>query len=379
MCFIEPNPRPWDMENESRAAMTVRLARACAEPWLCFILPVSTFFFLSLGPHGGFAALAWTLPVWLCVAADYVSPADRRVPWILVPQWGLDARLCVLFALQWVNIVLLLDAGSRLAWDGPAEFAASAANVVAMRILVGTNSCCSALAVAHELVHRRGRHWRWMGRMLLWTVCYDHFALAHGRGHHRLASTLADPATARFGERFEDFLKRSIRGQWMQSWDMETRRLRMASRRGLGLWLRHRVAHGLLAEAALLGWIVACFGGVALLLFLWQAFAAVRLLESVNYVQHWGLVRAGPGFGPADAWSCDSWFTLHAFIGLSRHADHHACGGKPSMRLLHRGEGPRLPKGYFVMALWLRCCNERFMELATRELEVKGLGPFRPG
>ena len=366
------------MENESLATLTGRLARACAEPLLCFILPVSTFLFLKSGPHGGFAALLWTLPVWLCVAADYFGPADRRAPWVFVPQWGLDARLAVLFVLQWVNIVLLLDVGRRLAWDGPVEFVASAANVAALRILVGTNSCCSALAVAHELVHRRERHWRWMGRMLLWTVCYDHFALVHGRGHHRLASTLADPATARFGERFGDFLKRSVAGQWADAWRVESRRLRGASRQGLGLWLRHRVLHGLLAEAALLGWIGACFGGVALLLFLYQAFAAVRLLEAVNYVQHWGLVRAGPGFGPADAWSCDSWFTLHAFIGLSRHADHHARGGKPSACLLHREESPRLPKGYFVMALWIRLSNDRFIGLATLELESKGLGPFRP-
>ena len=366
------------MQNASLASMTGSFARACVEPWVCLILPVATFFFLSQGPHGGMAALAWTLPVWLCVAADYFSPPDRRVAWSVLPPWGLDARLLVLFALQWANILLLLAFGSRLAWGGSAEFAASAANAVALRVLVGTNSCCSALAVAHELIHRRGRRWRWLGRVLLWTVCYDHFALEHGHGHHRLASTLADPATARFGERFGDFLKRSLAGQWADAFGRETRRLREASRRGLGLWLRHRVLHGLAAESVLLGLILACYGGVALALFLYQAFAAVRLLEAVNYMQHWGLLRAGPGFGSADAWSTDSWFTLHAFIGLSRHADHHAFGGKPSMRLLYREESPRLPKGYFVMALWVRLSNDRFLGMATSELKSKALGPFRP-
>lgn len=367
------------MVNEPTAAPTGHFVQVCAGPLLCFILPVSTLFFLSSGPHGGMAALVWTLPVWLCVAADYYSPADRRGPWCPLPQWALDARLAVLFALQWLNIALLLDVGSRLVFDSPVEIAASAANVVAIRILAGTTSCCSALSVAHELVHRRAMLWRWMGRSLLWTVCYDHFALEHGRGHHRLASTPADPATARFGERFGDFFRRSLVGQWADAWRMETRRLRAASRWGLGFWLRHRVLHGLLAEAVLLGGIFACFGGVALLLFLYQALAAVRLLEAVNYVQHWGLLREGSRFGPADAWSCDSWFTLHAFIGLPRHADHHAWGGKPSQRLSYCEASPRLPRGYFVMALWVRLSNDRFMEMAARELEAKGLGPFRTG
>jgi alkane 1-monooxygenase len=137
--------------------------------------------------------------------------------------------------------------------------------------------------------------------------------------------------------------------------------------------------HGVGVQLALLVLIFAHFGPLALMLFLYQAWAAVRLLEMVNYVQHFGLVRAGERFGAADAWATDSWFTLHCFVGLSRHADHHIRAGRPCHRLRFLEESPRLPGGYFVMALLVRWRNGRYLELAGRELQARGLGPFRAG
>ncbi len=354
-----------------------RIVRGWIEPLLCFILPLSTLFFLATGPHAWDAALLWTLPVWLCVAADYCSPADHSAPDPGWPIGWLDARLYALFSLQLANTVLLLDAASHLAFATPSECAASASTLVALRILAGTTSCCSGIAVAHELIHRRPWHQRWMGRILLWTVCYGHFAIEHGRGHHRQGSTAADPATARFGESFDDFFSRSARGQWIDAWRLENRRLREVL--GPGRWLRHRVLQGLAIQLVLLALIFAYFGPLALILFLYQSWAAVRLLEAVNYVQHWGLVRAGPKFSGGDAWATDSWFTLHCFIGLSRHADHHMHAGKPCHELRQLEESPRLPHGYFVMALMVRLRNDRYREFVGRELRERGLEPFRPG
>ncbi len=345
------------------------LARVCVEPLLCFILPLSAGVFLLTGPHAWYAALLWTLPVWLCIIADYFSFSDRSAPKASGMEWLLDARLYVLFAMQIGNIALLLDLTSRLVWQTPFDFATGAANIAAMRILVGTSSCCSGLAVAHELLHRRDRCLRWMGRVLLWTVCYDHFAWEHARGHHRRVGTLADPATARSGESFASFFHRSASGQWMNAWRMEGQRLQRY--RGFAWALRHRVLHGLAIELGFLVLIINIYGMLALLVFLYQALAAIRMLEAVNYVQHWGMTRQGAKSAGACAWTTDSWFTLHCFIGLSRHADHHDHVGKPCHRLRHREEGPRLPHGYFVMIMMLRFCNGRYLELACRELKKK--------
>ncbi|MFM8331545.1 MAG: fatty acid desaturase, partial [Candidatus Methylumidiphilus sp.] len=128
----------------------------------------------------------------------------------------------------------------------------------------------------------------------------------------------------------------------------------------------------------LLAGIAIQFGWLAALLFLYPAWAAVRMLEAVNYIQHYGLQRSAAKFGPADAWATDSWFTLHTFIGLSRHADHHISAGQPYARLRHCAESPRLPHGYFVSVLHVRLSNSGFLRAAHRELAARGLGPFRP-
>jgi alkane 1-monooxygenase len=349
--------------------VTLSLARAFrsgAEGVLCFILPLSSLLFLSTGPHAWDAALLWTLPVWLCIVFDYFSPADHSMPKSADKEWLLDARLYVLFALQLANIALLLQAVGGLTWKTPADVATGAANLAAMRVLVGTSSCCSGLALAHELLHRRARHLRWMGRILLWTVCYDHFALEHARGHHRRVGTFADPATARRGESFAHFFKRSAVGQWSNAWRLEGQRLH--GFRGFGLLLRHRVLHGVMVELGILMLIIEQYGFLAMMMFLYQAVVALRMLEAVNYLQHWGLTRCEDNSAGTCAWTTDSWFTLHAFIGLSRHIDHHERAGKPCHRLRHRSEGPRLPHGYFVMIMTVRLFNDRYIEMAGREL-----------
>jgi alkane 1-monooxygenase len=260
-----------------------------------------------------------------------------------------------------------------LNWTGWSGFLTSASNIAAMRIMTGTNSCCSGIAVAHELIHRRAPVKRCLGRILLWTVCYDHFMVEHLLGHHRRASTPDDPATARFGESYRTFWRRSLKQQFASAWRLESRRLRSLN---VSPW-RHRVMQGLLIQASLLIAIWTVFGAVALLMFLYQALVAVHLLETVNYFQHWGLTRGGRIFSGADAWSTDSWVTTHTFVGLSRHADHHAHASKPFPSLRFHEDSPRLPHGYFVMAVTVKLFNAQYRRLAEQELRGRTLGPHR--
>jgi alkane 1-monooxygenase len=351
--------------------------RRVGEHLLCFFLPLTNLAFLACGPQSGYLSLLWTAPVWLCIVADAFSPTEVKREPIPAEPWPFQLSLYLLFVLQLLNILLMLRLAAGLSWDNPQHIADAVAAVIAMRIMTGTTSCCSGIAVAHELIHGSRRHQRWMGRVLLWTVLYDHFAVEHIRGHHRLASTSGDCATARFGESFASFWRRGPLSQYRNAWKLENQRL---ARMPAGLrWLRHRVLWGQMGQALLLLSILCLFGPVALLMFAYQAVAAVRLLETVNYIQHWGLTRSEGHFGARDAWSTDSWFTLHSFVGLARHADHHQSAATPYHRLRDNEGSPSMPCGYFGMAMLVRCFDSRYRAYATEELRARRLGPFRPG
>lgn len=341
----------------------------------CF-LPFSSLVFLATGPHDFAAALFWTLPVWLCVGLDRWGPRIRPPTRSDRPSRPGTTLLYLLFALQWLNIGLMLTYAAALSFDSAPQIVTAAGNIAALRIMIGTTSCCSGIAVAHELIHRRAWHLRRMGRILLWTVLYEHFAIAHVRVHHRHAATAADPATARFGESFREFWSRSLKGQWRNAWQWENTRLTRLS--PLRRWSRHRVLHGVLIQGLLLLAIAFQFGPIALAVFLYQAYAAVRLLETVNYFQHWGLCRTGIHFSATDAWATDAWLSQHLFLGLAHHADHHEHSGKPYTALAHRVESPLLPCGYFGLALLIKCNDARFHDLASRELRRRRLGPYAP-
>lgn len=337
--------------------------------YLCsFILPLSVAVFFISGPHGIGGAVAWTLPVWALVLADWFSPKSGEQPPAAAPHLFFDGLLYALAALQIVNIGLMLHYVECLTFATPSEFIPGACNLIAVRILVGTSSGSSGFIAAHELIHRPGRCSRLLGRMLLWSVCYDHFIIAHTRGHHFHVGMQQDIATARRGENFAGYWKRVCREHFLYAWHSEQERLNKTPAR----WPRtrifgNRVLHGLLAEALLLAAIVTAFGWLAAAMFLYQAFAAVRLLEAINYFQHWGLVD-----GKASntlAWVTDSCLTQYCLIGLSHHISHHQNAAQPFYQLPYSHLGPMLPYGYFVMNLWVKLDNAAYQTMANRELE----------
>jgi hypothetical protein len=130
-----------------------------------------------------------------------------------------------------------------------------------------------------------------------------------------------------------------------------------------------------------LGWVIAfgilgLFGWSAFLAYLLQAFIAVRLLEAVNYFEHWGLERSGRRVQPADSWDTHSGFTYYGLVGLSRHADHHTFPSRAYQSLQVCDEAPVLPVGYVALVDMVLANNAEFIRIAKEELRRKELGPF---
>jgi alkane 1-monooxygenase len=209
-------------------------------------------------------------------------------------------------------------------------------------------------------------------------VLYEHFATEHVRGHHPRVGTLDDPASAHFGETQRAFVWRTIPAQWKSAWHLEKVRLGDAQLAWYSpRMLRHRVLQGVLAELAILAAYAYFFGPLALVFFVMQARAAIYLLETVNYIEHWGLARVGKKVVSVDSWDTENWFTLYTLVGLSRHADHHAQASRPFHKLRHFDETAKMPAGYYGTILMAMLDNQRYQRLATLELRQKGLGPFR--
>jgi alkane 1-monooxygenase len=141
--------------------------------------------------------------------------------------------------------------------------------------------------------------------------------------------------------------------------------------------LSHRVLQGVVFEVGLLIAYGYFFGWIALVLFIVQSRTAVLLLETVNYIEHWGLSRVGKKVMAVDSWDTDNGVTLYTLVGLSRHADHHAQASRPYHKLRYFGETAKMPAGYYGTILLALTRNEEYIAYATAELKRKGLGPFR--
>jgi alkane 1-monooxygenase len=343
-----------------------------------FVLPLITLVYWLTAPHVWWASLLWISPIVILVLIDNHAPDDARQPREDIPAWPFNIQVYVLVALQIVNHVLLGVTASKLDLSTTAGVIDAAAAFIPVMVLTGVNAGYSGIVVAHELVHRRNPLEFFLGRLLLIGVMYEHFATEHVRGHHPRVGTRADGATARFGETHRVFMRRTIPQQFKSAWKLEKVRLGDANMKWYDRrMVRHRVLQGVVAEVGLLIAYLLIWGPLAAALFFVQARSAVLMLETVNYIEHWGLGREGKKVESIDSWDTANWFTLYTLVGLSRHADHHAQASRPYQKLRHFDETAKMPLGYYGTIVLALFRNERYMELATAELKTKKLGPFR--
>jgi alkane 1-monooxygenase len=319
-------------------------AEAAVKSWAFWVVPVLTFVVLPL--------LDWLIgtdtsnPPESATAALEADPYYHRMVMITVPF-----QLVATVAGAWAATSL------GLAWPA----------LVGLVLTVGAVNGFGIVA-AHELGHKKARSAQWLAKVELAMCAYGHFFVEHNRGHHRHVATPVDPASSRLGESFWRFLPRAMVGSLRSAWALERTRLANLGQ-GPFTWANHNlqawsmtvVFYGVLT--VLLGW-------PALLFLLVQAFYAASLLEVVNYLEHYGLLRAqepanpaNPDAGPVRYVRCSpehSWNSNHTVTNLllyqlQRHSDHHAHPARQYQALRHFDSSPQLPSGYASMLLlaWL--------------------------
>ena len=258
-----------------------------------------------------------------------------------------DVLIYLLVPMQWALLVLFLF---RVGEPDIAPWEI-AGRIATMGVLCGIYG----INVAHELGHRAKRWERDMARALLLTSLYMHFIIEHNRGHHRRVATAEDPASARYGETIYAFWVRTILFSWISAWRIEAERQRKAGEAPFGL--KNEMLHAIIWQLALVAGVGLIFGLLTLGAFLVAALIGVLLLETVNYIEHYGLRRKrGVDGGYARVKHVHSWNSDHLvgrlmLFELTRHSDHHYKASKKYQVLASVEGSPQLPTGYPGMML----------------------------
>ncbi|MDP4622720.1 MAG: alkane 1-monooxygenase [Hydrogenophaga sp.] len=274
---------------------------------------------------------------------DFSNPPESAVAQ-LDQDMFYRAMVWAYVPLQMIGTVL----GSWIAATQPLPWFGYAALVLTVGAINGIG-----IGTAHELGHKKETLDRWLSKIALAPSAYGHFFVEHNRGHHKRVATPEDPASARMGESFWAFLPRSVLGSWQSAWTLEQERLNKQSMR---VW--HSQNHNLQAWAltlllfgALCGWL----GWMALPFLLLQAVYAISMLEVVNYVEHYGLLRQRDASGryvrcePEHSWNSNHLVGNLLLYHLQRHSDHHAHPSRRYQALRHFESAPQLPAGYATM------------------------------
>jgi alkane 1-monooxygenase len=243
-----------------------------------------------------------------------------------------------------------------------------------------------AINTAHELGHKRASLERWLSRVALAQSGYGHFFIEHNRGHHVRVATPEDPASSRFGESFYAFLPRTVLGSLRSAWELEAVRLRRVGAPVLGP--RNDILGAWAMSFVLFGLLAAVFGPAVIPLLALQAVVGFSLLEVVNYLEHYGLLRLRREDGryertrPEHSWNSNSAASNVLLYHLQRHSDHHANPVRRYQALRHVEAAPQLPTGYagmIVLALlpplWRRVMDDRVLAHYGGEIERANLHP----
>lgn len=276
---------------------------------------------------------------------------------------------------------------SWLGYSGGLGWTAKIGLALTVGMLGGTG-----INAAHEMGHKKDSLERWLAKITLAQTWYGHFYIEHNRGHHVRVATPEDPASARFGETFWEFLPRSVWGSVRSALKLEAARIR---RQGRSPWdprtyLSNDVLNAWLMSIVLWGALIAVFGPGLIPFIVIQAVFGFSMLEAVNYLEHYGLLRQRGENGryercaPHHSWNSDHLVTNLFLYHLQRHSDHHANPTRRYQTLRSMDGAPELPSGYATLIgvtylpwVWRRMMDHRVLEHYNGDITKVNIDPRR--
>ncbi len=228
----------------------------------------------------------------------------------------------------------------------------------------------NGINVAHELCHRTKTSERFLGKFLLIPSLYMHFYLEHNFGHHQNVATNEDPVTAKYNEPIYSFWISAIRGELLSAIKIQKNRL---SRKNISFFSPYNDMfwYAIIQLIYLLA-ILIVFSLKGLVFCLLVALFSILMFESVNYIEHYGLLRKKLSSGRYErvqqkhSWNSNHILGRIVLYELTRHSDHHRIAETEYQNLNSIDNSPQLPYGYptsilisFIPVLWFKLMNPR--------------------
>jgi alkane 1-monooxygenase len=352
------------------------------------------------GWHTASQTLFWIGPLLVYLVLPALDlrygPDGQNAPEEVMAQLEDDRyyRFCtyIYIPFQYASVVLgaYLFTATNLSWlgfDGPLSWPAKIGLALSVGALGGIG-----INTAHEMGHKKDELERWLAKITLAQSCYGHFYIEHNRGHHVRVATPEDPASARFGETFWEFFPRSVLGSVRSAWRLEAARMRRLDKSPWNpkKYGSNDVLNAWLMSVVLWGVLIAVFGPALIPFVIIQAVYGFSLLESVNYLEHYGLLRQKLAGGryerctPEHSWNSDHLVTNLFLYHLQRHSDHHANPTRRYQTLRSMDGAPNLPSGYasligltYFPPLWRKLMDHRVLEHYHGDISKANLQPRR--
>jgi len=241
--------------------------------------------------------------------------------------------------------------------------------VIGLVLSMGVVLSVNGINVAHELGHRQSTNERFLGKFLLLPALYMHFYIEHNFGHHLHVATKEDPATAKYNQSIYSFWFTSVFKQYINAWRIQ---IKLLKNQGNGFVnIKNDMFWFLIIQALFLFSIHSFYGKIGLFVAIISAIVGFLLLETVNYIEHYGLLRLKTPSGRYErVREIHSWNSNHV-IGrivlyeLTRHSDHHFKSSKKYQVLECHENSPQMPFGYptsvvlsLVPPLWFKIMNK---------------------
>ena len=236
--------------------------------------------------------------------------------------------------------------------------------ILSTSIVMATNG----INVGHELGHRKSLFSRTCSKLLYLPCQYMHFFIEHNYGHHINVATPDDPATAKYKQNLYSFWISSVTKTYLSAWRIQLKLLKVSKLSFFSL--RNDMIFYTLFQIAFLIFIYLNYGLIITLYSLLMSIGSFLFLETINYVEHYGLLRKIKPNGkyervkPHHSWNSNHTIGRITLYELTRHSDHHFISSKKYQVLESIEDSPQLPYGYptsilisFLPPLWFRIMN----------------------